>query len=323
MPNEFDNPPVRDSWDTYWQGAEDSAAFTGGGSSHPLVLSFWDEYFGTLQARRDGLQIIDIASGNGAVVESALRSFGGVLPDFTCLDISDSAIRMLEERFAGVRGVTADAADIPLDSGGFDIATSQFGVEYAGPGALGEVARLLAPGGELAMLLHHRNGVIHRECSASLAAITDMQAAEFLPLCQAMFEAGFDALQGGDSAAYRDAGQAFAPAIRAMEGIISQYGGEVADGTVLRLYRDVRDIHGRMRHYEPADVTSWLDRMGDEIEAYAGRMSSMCEAALDEAQFEEACNSLAAQGFVMVRSGTLGQAAGEPPLAWALIARKE
>ena len=46
MTNEKSEPlPVIESWDTYWQGAQTSAAYTGGGSSHPLVLSFWDDYF--------------------------------------------------------------------------------------------------------------------------------------------------------------------------------------------------------------------------------------------------------------------------------------
>jgi hypothetical protein len=69
--------PVIESWDTYWQGAQASAAYTGGGSSHPLILSFWDDYFRDVQRRGGEPKIIDIASGNGAVVECASTAFGG------------------------------------------------------------------------------------------------------------------------------------------------------------------------------------------------------------------------------------------------------
>jgi len=36
---------ITSSWDVYWQGARDAAAFTGGGSSHPAVTGFWDAFF--------------------------------------------------------------------------------------------------------------------------------------------------------------------------------------------------------------------------------------------------------------------------------------
>ena len=69
MTNDESDPlPVIESWDTYWQGAQASAAYTSGGSSDPLVLSFWDDYFRDVKGRGRELSIIDIASGNGAVV---------------------------------------------------------------------------------------------------------------------------------------------------------------------------------------------------------------------------------------------------------------
>ena len=187
--------PVIESWDTYWQGAQASAAYTGGGSSHPLVLSFWDDYFRDVRDRDGEPKIIDIASGNGAVAASASKAFAGALPEFTCLDVSSAAIRMLEKRFSGVHGVVADATAIPLDSASYDIATSQFGLEYAGLEALDEVTRLIVQGGELALMLHYHGGVIYEECGASLEAVSEMQAAKFTPKYIAMFEAGFAAIR--------------------------------------------------------------------------------------------------------------------------------
>lgn len=314
--------PVIESWDTYWQGAKTSGAYTGGGSSHPLVTSFWTHFFVLAKARKSDLKIVDIASGNGAIVDCANRVFEGELPEFTCLDVSESAIRILEERFPGVRGIVADAASIPLDSAGFDIVTSQFGVEYAGLEALDEIARLVSAGGELALLLHHRGGAIHEQCGASLDATRQMQAAEFIPKCIAMFEAGYAALQGGDQAQYTAAGKQFSPAIKAMESILAQYGTDVADGTILRLYRDVRTIHGRMRHYEPTDVVGWLGKLKEETDAYAGRMASMVDVAIDETRFQQICTDLGDSGFEILRAEPLASGDQAPPLAWALVAAK-
>jgi len=321
-----DNPesfPVIESWDTYWQGAESSSAYTGGGSSHPLVLSFWLDYFREVQGRSGEPRIIDIASGNGAVVESANTVYGEQLPEFTCLDVSDAAILMLEERFPGVNGIVADAAEIPFDSGSFDIATSQFGVEYAGLEAVEETARLVAPGGELTLLMHHHGGIIFEECGASLDAIRDMQAANFIPACIAMFEAGYETLQGGDPARYSAAGKQFAPALQAMETIMVQYGREVAASTILKIYRDVRTIHGRMRHYEPSAVLGWLEKMQTAIEAYTGRMASMRNAAIDATQFKQLCADLADKNFEILRAEPLAHSNQDQPIAWALISKKE
>lgn len=323
MTNEKSEPlPVIESWDTYWQGAQASAAYTGGGTSDPLILSFWDDYFRGVQSQHGEPKIIDIASGNGAVVECASSAFGGQLPEFACLDVSASAIRMLENRFPGVRGVVADAAAIPLNSASYDIATSQFGIEYAGLEAIDEVTRLIAPGGELALLLHHRGGIIYRQCDASLDAVSKMQDAKFISNCIAVFEAGFAALKGGDRARYSAAGRQFGPAIRTMEAILMRHGRQVADGTILKLYRDVRIIHARIRRYEPSEVLGWLKKMQKEIEAYAGRMASMRDVAIDAARFEQMRAALAENGFEILRAEPLVHRDQDLPMAWALIAKK-
>lgn len=321
MDDESELLPVIESWDTYWQGAQASAAYTSGGTSHPLALSFWSDYFADVQNHDGDPTFIDIASGNGGVVECANTAYDGQLPDFTCLDVSASAIHMLKERFPGVHGIVADAAAIPLDSASYDIATSQFGIEYAGLDALGEVTRLIAPGGELALLLHHRGGIIYTQCDASFSAVSEMQAAQFIPNCIAMFEAGF-AVVDGNRARYGAAGKKIAPAIQAMEAIMARHGTQVADGTIVRLYRDVRDIHARMRHYEPSEVLGWLERMQDEMEAYAGRMASMREVAIDATRFKQVHADLADKGFEILRAEPLAPADQGPPIAWALIAKK-
>ena len=322
MNEESETRPVIDSWDTYWAGAQSSAAFSGGGTTDPLVLSFWDEIFRGIQERREAPRIIDIASGNGAVIESAARVYGENLPDFTCLDISDSAIRMLEKRFPGVRGVVADAANAPFDAGSFDVVVSQYGVEYAGTGAINAIAELVAEGGELVLLVHHRNGLIHEQCEASLLAIQDMKKAEFIPRCIAMFEAAYAVLQGGDQAAYQAAGRNFAPAIKAMEDIMARYGRDVAADTIMRVYRDVRTIHQRMQHYDGASVVGWLEKMDEAIDAYEGRMASMLDVAIDPSEFGRVIDDLRERGFEMQRADTLAHAEDAPPLGWAIIATR-
>jgi len=315
-----DSSQVADSWDTYWHGTGDVGAYSSGGVSHPVILTFWDDFFRMVIQEYGAAKVIDIASGNGAVIERALAVVADERPDFTCVDVSDAAITNIRKRFPQVRGLVADACSIPLDSGSFDIATSQFGVEYAGLQAIDEVARLVAPGGRLALLLHSEVGSIHQECAASLEAIVRLQDSKFIPYAVQMLGAGFDAIRGADRAPYEAAAKQLDPAVRALEAIVSQYGEHVAGDTIARLYSDVGRIHSEIQHYEPAEVLEWLNRMDGELEAYAGRMSSMCESAIDSTTFEAICGGLRRQGFATERAEPLLAPDHDLPLAWVLVA---
>lgn len=251
-----------------------------------------------------------------------MSAFDGQLAGFTCLDISISAVAMVEQRFPGVHGIVSDARSIPLESASYDIVTSQFGIDYAGLEAIDEVARLVAPAGQLALLLHNRAGSIYSQCAASLEAVERMQRARFIPRAIAMFEHGFVACRGADRAGYDAAARQFMPAMRAMESIMTQLGAHVADGTIIQLYDYVNRIHGRMQHYDPPEVLSWLERLDSEMPAYAGRLASMCNVAIDARTFKQFCGSLERQGFTMLRSEALGDPDGDRPLAWALVAAK-
>ncbi len=319
---ESDSSQVAESWDTYWHGTGDVGAYSSGGVSHPAILEFWDDFFQAVKQDYDSPKLIDIASGNGAVVERALAVFQNGQADFTCLDVSDAAITNICNRFPHVRGIVADAGSIPLASGGFEVATSQFGVEYAGLEAIGEAARLVAAGGRLALLLHSQAGSIHQECTASLDAISRLQKSKFIPHSIEMFSAGFEACHGADRAPYEAAATQLAPAVQALEAIMKQYGEHVAGDTIARLYSDVGRIHSEIQQYEPSEVLDWLNRMHGELDTYIGRMSSMCQAAIDSDTFEQVCAGLRSQGYTTKRAEPLMAPDHDLPLAWVLVATK-
>jgi len=309
-------------WDNYWHRGPNDAAFDGRGSRHRIILSFWDDYFRAIKDQYETPRIIDIGSGNGAVVNSAKIAFGEEPLELTCLDVSSSAISLVEQLFPGVHGVVADARSIPLDSGGYDIATSQFGMEYAGLDAIDEVTRLVAPGGQLALLLHNRDGGIYRQCSTSLQAIETLQESMFVPNAITLFEEGFAAVRGADRAKYEAAGRQFQLAIRKVESIFDQYGQDVADGTIMKFFQDILKVHGRIQYCDPSEVMGWLNKMQSEVQAFAGRMASMCDVAIDADVFEELCERTRAQEFNILRGNSLTNAEDDVAYAWALVAAR-
>jgi ubiquinone/menaquinone biosynthesis C-methylase UbiE len=320
--SKFNPSEVADSWDTYWHGTGDIGAYSIGGANHPAILAFWDNFFQDVKQDSNKPKIIDIASGNGAVLERALATFGEELPDFTCLDVSDAAIANIRDRFPQVDGIVSDARSIPLDSGSFDIVTSKFGVEYAGLEAVYELARLPASGGRLVLLMHSQEGSIHQECLESLDAIARLQDSRFIPCAIEMFRAGFEAVRGADRTPYDNAAKQLAPAIGTLEAIIKQYGQHVAGDTIASLYNDVARIHEEIQHYEPAEVLDWLGRMDGELDAYTGRMLSMRDSAIDSDAFEKMCDGLRSNGYTIEQASPLVVPDHELPLGWILIAAR-
>jgi ubiquinone/menaquinone biosynthesis C-methylase UbiE len=310
------------SWNKYWQGTGDIGAFTSGGVSHPAIRMFWDELFILANQSYSNPSLIDIASGNGAVVESALAAFNGK-NQITSLDISDAAIENINSRFPTVKGVVADACSIPLESASFAIVTSQFGVEYAGQDAIFEAARLVSSGGLLALLLHCDSGTIHQECLQSLDAIKRLQTSQFIALAIDMFDAGFKAVQGENRSNYENAAKKLAPAIDELEAIMKQYGQHVAGDTIARLYNDVGEIHQRIQHYHPEDILNWLSKMQMELDAYAKRMSSMSQSSINKPNFELIKLGLEKRGFSIERAESLLVPEHDDPMAWILVAKNK
>jgi hypothetical protein len=137
-----------------------------------------------------------------------------------------------------------------------------------------------------------------------------------------MFNAGFASFKSGDRSDYSAAEKKLAPAIAAMEAIMAKHGINAVDGTVAGLYRDVRDMHSRMSHYDPDEVGGWLSKMQEEVDAYGARMASMCDAAIDAAAFDALRQSISDKGLEIVTSEALELSGGQLPIAWTLVARK-
>ncbi|MCF6226608.1 MAG: class I SAM-dependent methyltransferase [Xanthomonadales bacterium] len=322
MNKQTENQAQQNSWDTYWQGSADATALTAGGANHPAIHGFWDNFFRQLKQTEQTPKILDIASGNGAVLERALAAYTNQL-ELTSLDISPAAISNIKRRFPAVIGLVADAAKIPLEGAAFDVVTSQFGLEYAGKDAIYEAARLVKNGGQLVLLLHTEKGSIHEECRQSLDAIERVQASNFIAAARAMFDAGFKAVRGADRSPYDKAAEKLTPSLTVLEGIMQEYGQQVAADTIFRLYNDVANIHQRIQHYEPGEVLNWLTTMDSELEAYAGRMKSMLQSALNTDSFKLACDGLTDRGFSISQAEALNIQAQEFPMAWQLIATKQ
>jgi len=106
---------------------------------------------------RAGLRVLDLASGTGQPAIDLARAVGPT-GHVTATDLSAGMLAAAEEhaRQAGLTNLTcrqADAHDLPFADGAFEVVTSRSGAMYFTDirRALGEVRRVLAPGGRVAL----------------------------------------------------------------------------------------------------------------------------------------------------------------------------
>ena len=156
-----------------------------------LVQQYWDnhpceacfgpdptgspEFFQTLDERRyrihhwlpkaarfsqaEGLRVLEIGCGCGADAER----FASNGAKYTGVDISSAAVEICKKRFALANLeaclIQADTEELPFAENSFDFVYSH-GVLHHTPdtrSAIREIFRVLVPGGELAVMLYHRN----------------------------------------------------------------------------------------------------------------------------------------------------------------------
>ena len=99
---------------------------------------------------RPGDRVLDACCGTGDLAIAAVRAGGEV----TGLDFAPRMLERARRKAPSVRWVEGDLLALPFDPGAFDAATVGFGVRNVEDltRALGELRRVLVPGGRLAVL---------------------------------------------------------------------------------------------------------------------------------------------------------------------------
>jgi demethylmenaquinone methyltransferase / 2-methoxy-6-polyprenyl-1,4-benzoquinol methylase len=97
-----------------------------------------------------GARVLDACCGTGELALAAHKAGGTV----TGLDFSERMLERARRKSAEIEWVAGDLLELPFEDGSFDAATAGFGVRNVDelPRALGELRRVLRPGGRLGIL---------------------------------------------------------------------------------------------------------------------------------------------------------------------------
>ena len=150
--------PSKDPWGEFWQRN------SGGGTTGESGSQRWDAieraqqtaWRGFIAGVSQNAAILDLATGDGRV----LRWMKALRPDLhlTGIDLAPQ-LPPAPPGTETLGGISMD--DLPFPDGRFHAVVSQFGFEYGDiKKTSAEIARVLAPGGTVALLMHRGDGTI-------------------------------------------------------------------------------------------------------------------------------------------------------------------
>lgn len=161
-------------WRDYWKADRPASCMPENERTAQQIAATWQRWFGECPG---GSRILDIATGNGIVLTHAAAAGRQLNRAFalTGVDLADidplRYLSSLEDDMRAAKFIGSVAAEqLPFEAGSFDVAVSQYGLEYADlDRALAEVARVLASGGILHWLAHsERSEVVQQNREQAL-----------------------------------------------------------------------------------------------------------------------------------------------------------
>ncbi|WP_162143736.1 class I SAM-dependent methyltransferase [Hellea balneolensis] len=324
------------NWDNYWQGRASqqsgNALIEVGIERNHELKKFWTKVFSN---EVKSTKVIDFACGAGSVLEHA-NNLG--FSDLSGLDVSEKALEVMSQKIAGAKTICAPVNLTGLESEAYDLAVSQFGIEYAGDKdslfkAFKEIYRTLRFGGKIVIIAHTTDGVIMEGCLASLKQINLIKESGFIERSQQVFTALKEPSEKTNGEAFYELTQKLNDTAQPIMEWLKSYPELEAEKTkneFMRFaYHLLESSHRLITHhtnYSETDALNWFEGMKEELEAYKGRMLSMTKAALSSQDISDLKEKLAAEygpsklDFEELK--TLHFNSNTKPAAWVIRASK-
>lgn len=314
--------PARDTdaWDRYWAyGSLHSFSQVSAGNYGGRIAAFWRTLFAGLA---DGSRVLDIATGNGAVPLLALEAgeSGGrqLIVHGTDLAAIDPAHHVRDQdqrrRLAAITFHPGTAAEaLPFGDAAFDVVCSQYGLEYSDlDRAIPQAARVLRPGGTLALIMHHHAS------AAVLAARQEITQVDFVLDEAGVYVKARNLLRAQAKSRGSRRGSLppkVAKKRRSVEQAIARIEAAAQNAVNPRLLLGplnyVREVLAMNERIGPEQSLQWLDEAERRVRATRRRLADMQAAARSEEDMAALAGNLVMAGFAEPEIATLVEDEGE------------
>ena len=306
-------------WARYWQYDRIASCFDGAGAGNydECVAGGWRTFFSGLPSNA---RILDLCTGNGAIALIAAgigqadgRNFAITAVDQAGIDPPSHVTRhrgeMASIRFIGRTKVE----ELPFEDDSFDVAVSQYGVEYSRlESAVSEAARVVAPGGQVRFVVHASDGII---ATAARTVIGDADQLlgniDLIGATRRCLDA-VGLVEGGDSSA--DARTQADGAVADFKAALRRTANHVPNAVDKMMFSNSAGVMLNVfqaRHSVGRDaIVAKIDHVEAEILAHRGRLQALVDSALDRAGAEGLTEQLRAAGAVKAECRPLGNGTG-------------
>lgn len=292
------------AWGDFWaqqQGRSDGGCLPDGYRAiETAQRQIWSDFAASLE---QGSSVLDLATGDGRVM-AWLIAKGDALA-LTGVDLAPK----LPPPPAGAT-VKAGVAmeDLPFENGHFDTVVSQFGFEYGDVARVAlEVARVLRPGGSLAILTHRIDGPILAHNSARRMQIG------WIFNRKDLFRLAHEALEAGATTAPM-------AVLQAVQEGAQRFGSGSAAWEIAEAVRRTMEMRSQQPRDQVATTLRMIaDRAANEI-ARIDTLEAACRTTADDQGFKAALDGA---GLTTVEQKAVSEAEGAAPFADFRVFRLE
>jgi ubiquinone/menaquinone biosynthesis C-methylase UbiE len=309
-------------WSVFWrQGHSTTFGDYFKGGYDGAVAEWWQQYVDDIGT--DAV-IVELGCGNCSLLPLLVQSkkpvkYIGV--DLAAIDVSDVAKQGLDEsRVDVVLHSQTPAEKVPEPDGSVDIVASVFGIEYSDlDRSLGEVQRLLKPGGRFVALLHHSGSVVTTMSRKALSEYDPVDLESTVAALRTISKARDETPVLANLKHNREAEQARAEINRLASKYLNDTNPNTANATMFELMTNALKFF-KMMGASSEDRRRFIDFLETEHNASSQRFQQMVAVAFDEGGLGHLAVKLENLGFGSVRTDVVHT--NDDILAWELCAEK-
>ena len=276
-----------DKWTRYWADGRIAACMAdNSGTYGDLLGQQWRQWIGRLPA---AARVLDLATGNGALIHLALSSQQGDTLRLAGVDYAAiqpwrnlPAAAQQRVRFYGQTNIE----QLPFAANMFDAVISQYGAEYAATlPAVSEAVRVLAPGGQLRWVCHYQRSTVYRNtCNEIGHARFVLEKAQPDVLLQALLRTQID---GGRFIEQSHQRTAATPQRRALDAALQACMQRLRESAAKSDFLDMvmQNLGYLYQHRESHAPDLVLQKVAEvrvEMEVYLGRMQALVDSAMGD-----------------------------------------
>ena len=298
-----------EQWSEYWRKGTITTFHGRFGQNYDgKVRDYWH---GILDRLPTGAHIVDLATGNGAIALIAAqhgrrndKQFEITAVDYAEVDpetlFSNTDFAQDLRRIRFLSNTSIEATGLP--AGNHDLATSQFGIEYADTDAVvAEFARLLKRRDAVfAAMIHHADSAIVRQAREGVDQILACEKSGLHAAIRDLLGRLDKLAARGKDAVDDERAKTLRTAINRILAGLKQWGRQYADPGQIVYY-----IENSMATFNPrvsggmslAERLAMLRQVAAETEAYKQRMRDLTSAALDDTAIGHLVGQIQHAGF--------------------------